>query len=387
MSSRSDGTEFYFIQTMPMEEKRRSMGWAVDEKKIPYLILCYEDEERAKELIENSDVVLFGWTEGLTADLEKKRLSSGKLSFRMSERIYREGQWKVVSPRGLVNKYHEHFVYRKKPVYLLCTGAYVASDFNLIKSYPGKKLKWGYFPDADRGYKPDEASDSDSGMSKEYKSSKLRLCWAGRLIALKHPEFSVQLASHLKDAGRNFAIDIVGDGPLRESLEAEVKSLSLEDCVTFAGSLPPEQVLSYMDRADIFLFTSNYLEGWGAVVNEAMERSCAVVASLEAGAVPFLIKDGRNGLVYKKGSYADFERKVDYLFDHREKIELYAKAARKTIKKLWNAQNAASELVRFCSEFLDGKNPTPAKHGPMSAAKNIPAPGFMRTMQETNKLE
>ncbi len=419
MSSRSDGTEFYFVQTMPMEEKRRSMGWAVDERKIPYLILYYEDEDRAKKLIENSDVVLFGWTEGLTADLEKKRLSSGKLSFRVSERIYREGQWKAVSPRGLVKKYHEHFVYRKKPVYLLCTGAYVASDFNLIKSYPGKKLKWGYFPDADRGFradqeptKDDEASEPDSGMSKENTgcasnaggkkadmtsisapasgeriAGHIRMCWAGRLIALKHPEFAIRVAGHLRENGRDFLLDIVGDGPLRESLEAEVKSLGLEDCVTFTGSLPPDKVLAYMDRADIFLFTSNYLEGWGAVVNEAMQRRCAVVASLEAGAVPFLIKDGSNGLVYKKGSYDDFESKVDFLFDNREKIGIYAYAARKTIKKLWNAENAATELVRFCREFLDGKEPSPAKHGPLSVAKNIPAPGFMRTLQETNKLE
>ena len=76
--------EFYFVQTMPMEEKRRSMGWMVEEDSIPYLVLSYRDEKRAKELILNSDVVLFGWTEGLLMDLRDKRLSSGKLSFCVS---------------------------------------------------------------------------------------------------------------------------------------------------------------------------------------------------------------------------------------------------------------------------------------------------------------
>ena len=33
------------------------------------------------------------------------------------------------------------------PVYLLCHGAYVASDFQIIKAYPNKKFKWGYFPE------------------------------------------------------------------------------------------------------------------------------------------------------------------------------------------------------------------------------------------------
>ena len=76
--------EFYFIQVMPMEEKRVSMGWGVDEKSLPFVVLYYEEKERAGRLIEESDAVLFGWTEGMIEDLEDKRLSSGKLSFRVS---------------------------------------------------------------------------------------------------------------------------------------------------------------------------------------------------------------------------------------------------------------------------------------------------------------
>ena len=120
------------------------MGWAVDAKKIPYVILAYEEEERCRQLIEEADLVLAGWT--LRTDLFEKRLGSGKLTLRISERIYREGQWKFLSPRGLIAKYKEHIRYRNKPVYLLCAGAYVASDFSLIHAYPGKMFRFGYFP-------------------------------------------------------------------------------------------------------------------------------------------------------------------------------------------------------------------------------------------------
>lgn len=374
--------DFYFVQTMPMEEKRVNMGWAVDEKAFDYVVLYYEDRKRAEELIINSDVVLFGWTENLISDIERKRLSSGKLSFRVSERIYREGQWKFISPRGLMNKYREHFVYRNKSVYLLCTGAYVASDFNLIKSYPGKMLKWGYFPDASKiSYAEGEKSQGDA------KEDILRLCWAGRLIELKHPEFAVKAAAHLKKSGRRFCLDIAGDGPMRPALEAMAKREDLSDCVNILGALAPGEVLQVMDRADIFLFTSNYLEGWGAVVNEAMERGCALVASLEAGAVPFLIEDKVNGLTYRDGRYDDFEKKVDYLFDHTEEISTFANAARATIKRLWNAENAACELVGFSRQALLGKEPEPAEEGPLSRAQIIKPPGFFRTLQEKNRLE
>ena len=376
MSEIGDDVEFFFIQTIPMEEKRLNMGWGFDDKALSFVVRYYEEEERAKDLILNSDVVLFGWTEDRIWDVEQKRLSSGKLSFRVSERIYREGQWKFISPRGLMKKYNEHFKFRNKPVYLLCTGAYVASDFNLIKSFPGKMLKWGYFPDAAGS----EAVAVRGGDKK-------RLCWAGRLIDLKHPEFAVKVAAALQAAGFDFTVDIVGDGPLKGMLTDMVKELGLETKVNLTGGKTPEEVLSYMRGADIFLFTSNYLEGWGAVVNEAMQSGCAVVASKEAGCVPFLIEDGKNGLSYKNGSYEDFEHKVRFLFDHPDMIKPMGTAAMETINNKWNAKNAAKELIRFCRELESGKTPVVTGNGPMSPAMVITPPGFSRTLAEKNHLE
>ena len=376
MSEYGEDVEFYFVQTMPMEEKRLQMGWGVDDKALSFVVRYYDDEDKAKDLILSSDIVLFGWTEGKIWDVEQERLSSGKPSFRVSERIYREGQWKFISPKGLMKKYNEHFKFRNKPVYLLCTGAYVASDFKLIRSYPGKMLKWGYFPDA-----------SSAEPVSERGGEKVRMCWAGRLIDLKHPEFAIKAAAALKSAGYDFCLDIVGDGPLKDKLDGMVKELELGDVVNLTGGKKPGEVLSYMRGADIFLFTSNYLEGWGAVVNEAMQSGCAVVAPNEAGAVPFLIKDGQNGLVYNDGSYEKFEEKVRFLFGNKEFISRLGAAAQETINSRWNAKNAAAELIRFCRELESGHKPTMAADGPMSPAPILTPPGFIRTLQEKNHLE
>ena len=40
---------------------------------------------------------------------------------------------------------------------------------------------------------------------------------------------------------------------------------------------------------------------WGAVANEAMNSGCALIAGHMIGAVPYLIEDGENGLVYRDG--------------------------------------------------------------------------------------
>ena len=96
-----------------------------------------------------------------------------------------------------------------------------------------------------------------------------------------------------------------------------------------------------MEKCQIHLFTSNHLEGWGAVVNEAMNSGCAVVASGEAGAVPFLIENGKNGLIYYKGSYEEFAGLVKGLVSDRERMEALGKAAYDTITGMWNAEHAA----------------------------------------------
>ena len=69
---------FHFIQTSPMEKERIEMGWSVDPKTYDYVVLYYENREKCEKLISDSDVVIFGWSDGLIEDIEKKRLSSGK---------------------------------------------------------------------------------------------------------------------------------------------------------------------------------------------------------------------------------------------------------------------------------------------------------------------
>lgn len=376
MSSLFEDVDFHFVQAMPMEEKRINMGWAVDPKDYPYVSLFYEDKKYCEELILNSDVVIFGWTEGLTSELEKRRLSSGKLSFRVSERIYRGSRIKWLSPRGLMKKYNEHIRYRKKPVYLLCAGAYVSADFKLIHAYPHKMLKWGYYPDVkDRSFR---VSETDN---------KIRLCWAGRFVKLKHPEYAIELCKELEKFGYDYELKMIGDGYMRQDLEKTVKDAGLSANVSFLGNLKPEEVTMHMKDSDVFLFTSNYLEGWGAVVNEAMQCGCAVVASREAGAVPFLITDGENGLSYSNGDCEDFKKKVLSLFQEKYKILQFAKNGYDTIEKVWNAKNASMEFVRFCREYIDGAVPRPAEIGPMSKAEIIKPESILRAMTEGNCLE
>ncbi|MBP7347126.1 MAG: glycosyltransferase family 4 protein [Butyrivibrio sp.] len=372
------GDHFHFIQMQPMTQERVRMGWSVDVTKISYVHLFYEKEAFCRKLILESDVVLLGWSD--RPDIDRLRLQSGKPTIRISERIYREGQWKAISPRGLVSKYREHFRYRNAPVYLLCAGAYVASDYHLLHCYPEKMFRWGYFPQT-RYYSENEQREQKTG------SGTIDIAWAGRMITLKHPEYAVKLAQTLKSADIDFRLHMIGDGAMMDSLRQMVCDLSLTGEVQFYGAMEPDRVRQVMELSHIFLFTSNYLEGWGAVVNEAMNSGCALVASMEAGSVPFLIRNGINGLTYSNGSYSEFETQALYLVQHPIERSRMGRNAYETITACWNAEHAAKELLRFCEGIVNNKKAVPAKEGPLSRADILAPPGMMRTLQEDNHLQ
>ena len=360
------GADFTFIQTMPMEEERVAMGWAVDVKKLPYVECLYEKEYDCQKKIVESDVVLFGWTG--REDIVTPRLKTGKTTLRVSERLYREGQWKAISPRGLWAKYKEHIRYRKRNVCMLCAGAYTASDFKLIGAYPHKLFKWGYFP-ALRTYTEEQFNNL------KIADGKLHIVWAGRFIPLKHPEYVVRLAKALREKGYAYHIHMLGDGELEPLIRHDVESSGLSKQVTFYGYTEPEKVRDVMEKCHIHLFTSNYLEGWGAVVNEGMNSGCVEVVNAQVGAAPYLIRHGENGLVYPDDNYGKLEELVLSLCENWEQDKKMGKAAYETIRDHWNADHAAKELLRFVAKLQQGKI-EPAKEGPLSEAPAI-RPGKM----------
>ena len=367
------GDDYTFIQTMPMEEERVAMGWGVDVHCLPYVRCLYETEYECLKKIAESDVVLFGWTG--REDLAASRLDSGRTTLRVSERLYREGQWKVVSPRGLAAKYREHIKYRRQNVCMLCAGAYVASDFHLIGAYPGKMFKWGYFTEL-RTYSEEQFDNLKS------QDGVLHIVWAGRFIPLKHPEYVVRLARTLRDKGYQFVIHMLGDGELEPMIRHDVESMGLREYFRFYGYTAPEQVRDVMEQCHIHLFTSNYLEGWGAVVNEGMNSGCVEVVNAQVGAAPYLIRHGENGLVYPGDCYDKMETLVLDLFENWDERKQMGRAAYETIRDTWNADNAAKELIRFTGGLMRGEI-VPAQTGPLSTASVISPRRMYRAMMDS----
>lgn len=372
------GKDYCFIQTMPMEEERIAMGWGAALGDCPYLVLYSENKEYCDKLILESDIVIFGGVDDET--YIQPRLKQKKIVLRYCERMYKDGVWKAVSPRGLVKKYHDHTRYRKTPVFLLCAGGYVAYDYSIVKAYPNKKFKWGYFP-AVKEYDSNELSEKKQSMCAE-------ILWAGRMIDWKHPETVIEVAKRLKRENLAFHITMIGGGDLYSDIEKEILKADLTKEISLVGFKNPEEVREYMENSNIYLFTSDFREGWGAVLNEAMNSGCAVVANHGIGAVPFLLEDRENGMIYRNGDMEECYQAVKELLQNPKLCQKLGRNAYETIKQEWNPIEAAKRLLTLCENLIGLSQTSPTEMdklfqttGPLSKAEIIPERKMYRKLK------
>ena len=105
------------------------------------------------------------------------------------------------------------------------------------------------------------------------------LCVA-RLSAQKGLPLLLEACDRLRAAGQQFTLTIIGDGELRDSLQAEIERRALGDCVTLAGAASSAEIREALARARAFVLPS-FAEGLPVVLMEALAMSRPVIATAE----------------------------------------------------------------------------------------------------------
>lgn len=353
------GDDFRFVATYPRNAAELKGG--IDYSIRPYCLLPAERESdmvQAQKLVVNSDVCVFG---AGNLNWEYLRAKTDKLSFEISERWFKRGIVNIMSPRLLRWWWLYQTKLRKKPFYMLCASAYTASDCRKLLTFKGRCFKWGYLTDV-------PPIDIDEIIDPQKQDSTVRILWVARFLPLKHPEKMLQLAKYLLKSGySDFVIDMIGVGPEYEHIAKQILQYGLSDFIRLLGQMPNDKVLRQMQDHDIFCFTSDRKEGWGAVLNEAMSNGCCVVANDEIGAVPYLIKSGTNGLIYHKGKGTDLNRCVEQLLRDRVLCRKMSRMAYNNMQCYWNPITAAKNLIDLSRHLMQGHK-TPFSEGPCSIA-------------------
>ena len=140
-----------------------------------------------------------------------------------------------------------------------------------------------------------------SPMNKEKIKAELGLTkktvgFVGNLIHVKRADKFPEIFRHIYSQNPETEFLLVGDGGLRNTLEADFKAGNIP--VQFVGRVKPEKVTYYLNGMDVMILPSRN-EGWPCVVLEAQACGTAVVGSNNGG-IPEAVGD--ESLIVADGS-------------------------------------------------------------------------------------
>lgn len=161
-------------------------------------------------------------------------------------------------------------------------------------------------------------------------SSKVIL-FVGRLAEKKGVSYLLKAIE-----GLDAKLVIVGDGPMRQELEAQ--ACKLGDQVTFLGAKNHEELKTIFASADIFVAPSitakdGDKEGIPTAIMEAMASGLPVIAS-DSGGIAEIITDGVNGYLTKEKDVKQIRKRLVSLLEDDELREELSKKAELSAKEL-----------------------------------------------------
>ena len=133
----------------------------------------------------------------------------------------------------------------------------------------------------------------------ERTSSVLHIISVGRLDEMKGHCYLIEAVVQLIDMGVSVQLKIIGEGPLREVLESQIKESSASDYIELLGAQNSQVVRRELESADLFALAgveaeNGRVETQGVVLIEAQATGLPVVAS-RVGGVPDSLIDGLTG--------------------------------------------------------------------------------------------
>ena len=188
------------------------------------------------------------------------------------------------------------------------------------------------------------------------------LITVARLVEKKGTCYALEAVARLITLGRPIHYTIVGDGPLRGSLEDLAKTLDIASQVTFAGWKSHDDAMRLMQSAHVLVApsitaTDGDEEGIPNSVKEAMALGILVVSTTHGG-IPELVEDGVSGFLVPERNVEVLAKKLACLIDHPETWAEVSRLARHRIETEFDIEKLNDELIALYQEAS-----APPRHG------------------------
>ena len=184
-----------------------------------------------------------------------------------------------------------------------------------------------------------------------------RIVSVGRLVPFKGFDDLIDACAELARRRIDFVCDIIGDGPLRETLQAKIEQLDLSSRVNLLGSLSQGAVLEKLQGADIFALasttdTQGATDVFPTVILEAMASARPVVSTRLAG-IPELVVDGQTGMLNPPGDSTAFAHALGQLLRDPELRLRFGHAGRERIEQHFRIEQTVAPLIKRFEQARD----------------------------------
>jgi len=182
----------------------------------------------------------------------------------------------------------------------------------------------------------------------ESENPTLTLGTVGRLDPVKNHSSLLRAFATLRPARSTMRLTIVGDGPLRAALEAEVAALGISDQVRFCGAR--DDTADLMRGFDVFVLPS-VNEGISNTILEAMACGLPVVAG-RVGGNPELIVEGVTGHLYDPADPEDLRQALLRYITDPALRQTHGQASRDRVVQNFSLDSMVRRYVAFYDELL-----------------------------------
>jgi len=148
-----------------------------------------------------------------------------------------------------------------------------------------------------------------------------------------------------------WSLVLLGDGPLRETLNAQLSTLSLHDRVQMPGFIQYPDLPVYYNSAKAFIHAST-TEPWGLVVNEAMASGLPVLVSNRCGCAADLVQEGVNGYTFDPYNVEEIAPLMIKISDSNFPLSAFGSASRRIISN-WGPRRFAQGLRDAADKALE----------------------------------
>lgn len=149
---------------------------------------------------------------------------------------------------------------------------------------------------------------------------------------------------------------LVGDGPMKNTLEEEAARLGVSQRVTIQPGVPTYEAPSVLESFDVHVLPSrtfpNWKEQFGRTLAEAMACETPVIGS-DSGAIPSVIGDA--GLIFPEGNAQELAARVRQLLDDPQLYATLATRGRQRVLENYTQGQIARQTFEVYQEIVAGE--------------------------------